>query len=408
MKVKISDIIYREDLYPRFKPNQQYISIYSQAIDNLPPIKISQGNILIDGFHRLKAHELCKLDEIEVEIIEVSSEKEIKKLAYKYNSTHGLQLTQAEKESFANEMIGELMIEELSIILSVSDRTIKRWTETKRKQIEKRRNQLILEDYLRAWNTEEGIGGAFDLSKQAVSEIINKSKNGHLAEIGQDFQPYIYNIWNLQKQDNFMPDRFGSFPNIFMENLFYYHTKPFDIIFDPFAGGGTTVDVCQKMLRRYYCSDREVTPGREKDIRKHEIQDGIPSDLPKPKLVFLDPPYSILAKGKYSENDDDLGNIDVKQFYEIFNEFVIKIADWKVNKIAYVIRPFWITNNGASWEWSDPMFEIYSILKDKYKIATRYILPYSTQQYSGLWVERAKNNNKCLILNRELTVFEVI
>ncbi len=65
----------------------------------------------------------------------------------------------------------------------------------------------------------------------------------------------------------------------------------------------------------------------------------------------------------------------------------------KVDRIAYVIRPMWETNKDG-WKWVDPMFELYSSIKDKYDIEARYVLPYSSQQYSGLWVDRAKAQNK--------------
>ena len=58
MNIKTTDIIYREDLYPRFQPNQTIIQKYSDSIEHLPPIKLDQHNILIDGFHRWKAFQL--------------------------------------------------------------------------------------------------------------------------------------------------------------------------------------------------------------------------------------------------------------------------------------------------------------------------------------------------------------
>lgn len=50
------------------------------------------------------------------------------------------------------------------------------------------------------------------------------------------------------------------------------------------------------------------------------------------------------------------------------------------------------------------MFDFYKYMSDRYNIETRYVLPYSTQQYTGLWVNRAKQQKKALILNRELIV----
>ena len=44
----------------------------------------------------------------------------------------------------------------------------------------------------------------------------------------------------------------------------------------------------------------------EEKVHKCDIKDGVPKDLPSPKLVFLDPPYWKHAEGKYSNDPDDL------------------------------------------------------------------------------------------------------
>ena len=44
---------------------------------------------------------------------------------------------------------------------------------------------------------------------------------------------------------------------------------------------------------------------------------------------------------------------------------------------------------------------------DKYRIAARYILPYSTQQYNAQMVDWAKANKRCLVLTREIIVWRV-
>ena len=43
------------------------------------------------------------------------------------------------------------------------------------------------------------------------------SENSTNVKIGHDFEPFIYNIWNTQKGNE--TEHFGSFPEIFMENL---------------------------------------------------------------------------------------------------------------------------------------------------------------------------------------------
>ncbi len=400
--LSINEVVYREDLYPRFEPNQSLIQRYAYSIEYLPPIKINQNNILIDGFHRLKAHQLEGEKEIKVEIIETASEKELKRLAYQFNSNHGLQLTNDEKRKYAIEMIGEVNVQTLANILSVDERTVNRWTETQRKALDEERNRKIIELYLRAQYTQEIIADMFGVTKQTISDIL--SKFGQMSETLQDFKPPIYNIWNLQKQDNATESHFGSFPLYFMKSLLYYHTEPLDIIYDPFAGGGTTVDACKEMFRRYYCTDRIVKPGREKDIQEHDITQGLPDNLPKPKMVFLDPPYWKQAEGKYSNDDADLANMALDDFYKSLGILFNEITKRKVSKIALVISPTQY-RNGLKFE--DHIFEINGLLNSAYEVEMRYIIPYSSQQYNGTQVDIAKEKKICLSLNRDLVVWSL-
>jgi hypothetical protein len=223
-----------------------------------------------------------------------------------------------------------------------------------------------------------------------------------MSQISKDFSPPLYNIWTLNKQDNATGSHFGSFPVYFMKSLLHYHTEPFDIVFDPFAGGGTTVDACKEMLRRYFCTDLTVRPGREKDIQQHDIKNGPPDNMPKPDFVFLDPPYWAQAQGKYSDSPDDLGNMCLEDFYSAIEKLIKEITARKINKIAFVIQPTQYKND---LKFEDHIFKVDKMFPSEYEIEMRYILPYSTQQYNAQMVEAAKEKNVCLCLNRDLVVW---
>ncbi len=68
------------------------------------------------------------------------------------------------------------------------------------------------------------------MGQQTISEILTNFSQVQKSGKSDDFKPFLYNIWNLQKQDNVVDTHFGSFPQIFMENLLYYHTQVFDIV----------------------------------------------------------------------------------------------------------------------------------------------------------------------------------
>ena len=106
-----------------------------------------------------------------------------------------------------------------------------------------------------------------------------------------NFKPELYNIWNFAKITN-ETHHPGNIPKEIIENLLYYYTKPFDVVFDPFGGGGVTIDICKIWQRRYFVCDIQPTEiAKEKGMHTHDITTGLPDDLPKPNLVFLDPPY---------------------------------------------------------------------------------------------------------------------
>jgi CRISPR/Cas system CSM-associated protein Csm2 small subunit len=401
--IAVTDIVFRQDLYPRFEPDQAAIQRYSDSVEFLPPIQVNQNNILIDGFHRWKAYQVAGKTEIPCEVVETASEKELKRLAYRLNSIHGLQLAPAEKAKYAQEMYGEMTVEELATLLSVDARTVRRWTESQRKAADEERKRRIVELYLRAWNTQETVADIVGVTQPTIANTTDSIRNGQVSAFYKTFTPLLYNIWNAPKQDNARA-HFGAFPEAFMENLLHYHTEPLDVVYDPFGGGGTTVYVCKRMFRRYYVTDRKVTPGREADIRQRDIADGLPDDLPKPAMAFLDPPYWKQAEGQYSKDAADLGNMSLADFNASMQSLLDALAKRQVPRIAIVIQP---TQYKAAWQWTDHVFDFHGMLADRYRIAMRYILPYSTQQYTPQIVDAAKETGHCLCLNRDLVIWEL-
>jgi len=190
LKIKTDDVIYRKDLYPRFEPDQNLITIYSNSVDNLPPIKLNQNHILIDGYHRWKAHQTVGKNEIEVEIVETESEAELEILAYRLNSNHGKQLAQEEKRIFALKKAELLTNAEIGEIVSVSESTVSRWTKERRKQLDEQRNQKIVELYLKAEYTQEKIAEIFEIDQSIISRVINDSmQKMQTQDLHKDFKP---------------------------------------------------------------------------------------------------------------------------------------------------------------------------------------------------------------------------
>jgi DNA modification methylase len=414
MRLKTNDIVYREDLYPRFKNNPATIQAYSENVDQLPPIEVNQHHELLDGYHRWKAHETAGIDEIEVTITETKSDAEAKLLAIERNAKHGQQLTRDEKKVLANRLFGDVAEDVICNVLAISRKTFSRLTAQKAKQREADTNRLILETYLDC-HTHEAIAGSVGLPRQSVTaRIAEIVKNGRLSDSDifgnfehdepDDSGRRIYTIWNFSKATNEVR-HFGNIPPEIIDNLLYLYTKPFDVVFDPFGGGGSTIDKCVQRQRRHYVSDLNPIPARS-DIRKHDITTGLPGDLPVPDLVFLDPPYWKQAEKKYSEDATDLANIDLEAFLATIGNIAKAVKRKWVNAkrdrgtLALIIGP---------WKQDGKMLDLsllcYERISKFLPLTQRIIVPYNTQVHGGAYVERAKQNKELLYLHRDLMVF---
>jgi 16S rRNA G966 N2-methylase RsmD len=403
---RIDEIVWREDLYPRFKPNPAKIQEYSENIDRLPPIEIDQHNILIDGYHRLKAHETVKAEEISVVVTEVKSEAELERLSVERNSTHGQQLTQDEKKSYAVKWWDVLSVEEICSSLSISEKSYKRWTSVKQDQKEEQTKQRIYDMWM-SCHTQQEIADVVCVDPGTVSrKIADFLQNGQLSFLQEfrNFEPEVYTTWSFGKATNEVK-HFGNIPPEIIDNLLYYYTKPFDIVFDPFGGGGSTIDKCLERKRRYYVSDLTPIPARN-DIRQWDITHGLPPDLPVPDLVFLDPPYWKQAEEKYSDKDTDLANIPLDKFIENIGELAKNVKrKWNGSrpdgKLAIIIGPY-----QKDWQTTDLPFMCYQAITKYLTPHIRIQVPYSTQVHGGQYVQNAKDAKQMLYLSRDLMVFK--
>jgi hypothetical protein len=403
--IKTTEVVFREDLYPRFKPNPAVIQEYAANVELLPPIEVDQHGILIDGYHRWKAYQTAGLEAIPRTVTEVRSEAELQMLAVERNAKHGQQLTVAEKQKYARLWWEAVPAEEVCRILSIGDRTLREWTRTQREQKEAETKQRIYDLWL-ACHTQEGIAEQVGVDQATVSrEIAGFMQIGNDADLHnfRGFTAEVYALWNFAKAANEVR-HFGNIPPEVVDNLLYYYTKPFDVVFDPFGGGGSTIDRCLARKRRYYVGDLNPIPARA-DIRKHDITTGLPTDLPVPDLVFLDPPYWAQAKGKYSQDPTDLANVNLEAFLtsigNIARDVKRKWTDAHSGTLALIIGPW--KDDGR---FVDLPFLCYERVKKYLTLVQRICVPYSTQVHGGAYVKLAQERKEVLYLTRDLMVFQ--
>jgi DNA modification methylase len=402
---KVSDIKIIEKLYPRTAKDTKTIQQYAENLEVLPPIEINQNNILIDGAHRLSAYKQCKKEEIPCIVTQTDTEEDLYLLALQRNAAHGLQLSMDDKQKVAIKLCGSLDDSIIIKSLSISDRTYRGWTKNKREQLEKDRDSKVIDLWLQCHTMEE-IGAQLGVDKSTVSRIIEKLQNGKTAEMQQNFTPQLYNIWNFAKNNN-ETKHFGNVPTEITENLLYAYTEPFDVVFDPFGGGGATIDACKKWNRRYFVSDiQPVEISLQKGMRTHDITTGLPEGLPRPKLVFLDPPYWRQAKGQYTDKPTDLSNMELPAFYQQF-EILFKLLKTKIvdgGYVAFIIQNTQWLNDKKTEPHSHKIWNCAE--KAGFTFETLIHVPYSSEQYNAQQVNYAKENKIFLEINRELVVLK--
>lgn len=425
IEVLVASVVYREDLYPRIQTNPTTVQKYAEDLDVLPPIELNQRNELIDGWHRWTAHKKNGSEKIKARITPTDSDAQVLELAIERNAVHGLQLSQEDKRDMARRIYAATPERErdakkatLARILSVSERTIRDWLGRMDKDAKDARDRRIFEMWM-ACATQEEISSREDLTTQGIGQILkemadvpklSKSEQA-LASHAVDFDPPLYNIWKQQEKSS-GSRHFGNSEVRWLDNLLYLYTQPFDVVIDPFAGGGSTVDLCKRRFRRYWVSDRKPIVEREKDIRRHDLTEGMPA-LPRWKdvsLVYLDPPYWVQAAGEYSDDPTDLANMPLGDFNEALAGIIKGFAD-KL-KTAKREAPSYIALLIQPTQWKAPERQYTDHVGDMLRairlpVDMRFSVPYESQQCNAQMVEWAKANKRCLVLTRELVVWRV-
>lgn len=415
--LKVSDVVFRTDLYPRLETSPLTVQKYADSLEVLPPILVNQRHELIDGWHRWTAYKKTKTESIPAQIIPTTSDAHLLELAIQYNASHGLQLSQEDKQNMTRTIYHATPEKErhekkrqLAKILSVPERTVRDWLERIDKDAKEARDKRIFDKWMACW-TQDEIAKSENISQPQIKEVLSemaelpesiKPITNHLA----DFDPPIYNVWKQQEKTK-GTKHYGNTESRWLDNLLYLYTQPFDIVVDPFVGGGSTIDICKKRFRRYWTSDRLPVPERVHQIRQLDITTGLPSlngRWNEVKLVYLDPPYWKQAEGEYSKDPTDLANMTLEGFNSTLSGLIKKFAKkMSGGYIALVIQPTqW---RAPERQFTDHIGDMLRLIK--LPVDMRISAPYESQQYNAQTVEWAKANKKILVLTREIVVWRV-
>jgi len=180
----------------------------------------------------------------------------------------------------------------------------------------------------------------------------------------------------------------GVTPAFVIWNLLQRYTKQDDIVVDPMAGSGTTIDVAKELGRQVIGYD--ISPYR-KDIIQNDARN-IPLKDDSVDFVFIDSPYS--DNVKYSEHPKCIGKIPCTD--GIFFEELEKVAR-EIHRIlkpdkymAWLIGDHWRKNTG----YIPVGFKVYDMLSKLFNpVDVICVVRRNQTSNTGLWHRRAREFN---------------
>jgi len=246
----------------------------------------------------------------------------------------------------------------------------------KRTKVSSFKRIKIVEDQLAGF-TQEETAEKFSISRPRVSQIFNefrdevtnyysyKSENeaGHTKkETAENFsiteeqvdsllsqvepEPLNFKLptttwWPAYGLDKGQENYPGVSPVTLIKAILALFSRPGQHIVDPMAGSGALGIACSDMIGRT-CELFDIEPQIE-SIKKHDLlnkkplQPILPSVGKKPDLVFLDPPYSRVAEGKYT-NHNDLASLEPNEFRLFMSRLFAKIGEeWHPCRIVVLM-----------------------------------------------------------------------
>lgn len=402
VKVKTDLIKFEKDCYPRVDGvDNNHLDLLRSA-RSLPPIVVNQDMILVDGYHRLTLALMEKKPEVEVKVENIPREKILER-ATKLNARHGKQLSLRDKKYLVRRLSqdGQQSTSALASLLSISTRVVNKWNSDIRATREKDRNEKILDLYLEGRNKRE-IGKQFKLHESTIGKILDGLQKGIDSQIQVPDPPQIGDVWLFSDCDDSygLAGYPGRIPGQIVENLLHFYTKPFDLVIDPMAGGGTTLDVCKAMYRCCLPYDMKVM---RDVIRQNDIKGGIPIKSRKGQFVILDPPY-------YKKKDEayypgSISALDQGEYLSTFEK--IAKESYRVlspgSYLALVISNYLDEEapEKSIWTWD----YIHLLKRAKFTPVREIQCPLTSQSLHPAHVEDFRGTKRMAKLTRSIIVF---
>lgn len=340
-RVKLSDIKWDASIYPRSKWSTATVDRYADAMlagDTFPALIVEAGtNRLLDGKHRMLAYEKIGIEEAPTSAVVVPEGIPVKLYALSLSAKHGDRASNADTKDVIRETWSALDEEKapgkmVSKLLGLSEGTVSGYVSDLLAKRREERRAKALRLSLLGWtqaeiaerlgcsqqsvssdtknfdselfgsgHTDEEIALRLGLPVQIVKAIQLREKSDAERMKALDIKVQPYDVWNFQGCHDLMGDKHpGRIPGEIVCHALWYWTKPGDLVVDPMAGSGTTLDACLLMGRKCRGYDIDLHHNRV-DVEQHDLTTGWPETVSKAALVFWDPPYFDKMDGGYVE-----------------------------------------------------------------------------------------------------------
>jgi len=197
MKMKICDLFFDKNIYPRRQKSHKTIESYIESLKIgavFPPILVQKVKysedvkmVILDGVHRLEAYRHiygedaeieCELYKNEVLNIESCLEELRLESAFR-NVMHGDRLSQEDRKFQARRIVNQnpkISNKILAQKFGVTEWTVTQWVKDIRARYYASRDALVYKLYLLGWRQTE-ISSILNISQQFVSQITSNFRN---------------------------------------------------------------------------------------------------------------------------------------------------------------------------------------------------------------------------------------
>jgi DNA modification methylase len=179
----------------------------------------------------------------------------------------------------------------------------------------------------------------------------------------------------------------GVTPAFVIYNMVKRYTEPDDLVLDPMAGSGTTIDVCREEGRR--CMAYDISPTRP-DIVQNDAR-RIPLEDESVDMVFIDSPYG--DNIDYNDQPGNIGRIsaEAEEFYEALDRVMAEV--YRVLKpgktLGWLIGDQWVKK-----KFTPVGFRVYEQLCRHFETVDVICVARRSQtSNTGIWHNRALRFN---------------